>query len=100
MKLMTLAATNCQIAAALRFIRVPVWQRVAGDSVQIADLRYGGLDGGGFADLTVPVQPERCPRFIPDWEPPRRDVLDGMAGDRRARGAPPTGFSHASGELP
>ena len=73
-ELATLARTHCEVAAALRFIRVPVWSRLPDGRIAFSDLRYGG--GRGFADLELASRPARCPTMVPGWEPPRRDVLD------------------------
>jgi len=69
-----LVATNCEIAAAMQFIRVPVWRRAAGDSVEFADLRYRD-GGGGFATIMTARTPARCPDRVPGWVPPRSDLL-------------------------
>jgi inner membrane protein len=73
-ELATLAAEHCDVAAALRFIRVPVWRRAPDGRIFIGDLRYGGF-GGGFATLATPARPGACPEHVPSWTPPRRDVL-------------------------
>ncbi|MCU0618649.1 MAG: hypothetical protein MUF40_01875, partial [Gemmatimonadaceae bacterium] len=39
-ELRTLAATDCRLAAALRFMRVPAWER-EGATTTLWDLRYG-----------------------------------------------------------
>lgn len=69
-----LVATSCEIAAAMEFIRVPVWQEIKSDSVQIGDARFGSA-GSGFASVTVALHPLQCPRFVPGWTPPRADLL-------------------------
>ncbi|MHB1222687.1 MAG: metal-dependent hydrolase [Gemmatimonadaceae bacterium] len=71
-ELVTLARTNCEVAAALRFVRVPVWRRIADGGVRLSDLRFGD---GGFASITTASRPVRCPGPVPDWTPPRSDVL-------------------------
>jgi inner membrane protein len=73
--LRTLAATHCQVAAALRFMRVPVWDRRADGAVRLSDLRYG-FGGNGFADLFLPAVPAACPGRVPPWVPPRARLLD------------------------
>ena len=73
-ELATLARSHCEVAAALRFIRVPIWSRLPDGGVALSDLRYGG--GRGFADLELAASPARCPTMVPGWEPPRRDLLD------------------------
>jgi inner membrane protein len=73
-ELATLASTRCEVAAALRFIRVPAWRTLPDGAVALSDLRYGG--GRGFADLELAARPARCPTTVPAWVPPRRDLLD------------------------
>jgi inner membrane protein len=72
-ELVALARTNCEVAAALRFIRVPAWRRTADGGVRLSDLRFG--DGGGFASIATPARPARCPGPVPGWTPPRSDLL-------------------------
>jgi inner membrane protein len=72
-ELVTLARTHCEVAAALRFIRVPIWNRLPDGGIALSDLRYGG--GRGFADLELAARPARCPTRVPGWVPPRQDVL-------------------------
>jgi hypothetical protein len=70
--LRALAASHCEVAAALRFMRVPVWRRT-GDEVIIWDQRFGeGADG--FAGL-VTRRDAPCPRPVPDWQWPRHDLI-------------------------
>ena len=71
-ELVALATTNCEVAAALRFIRVPVWRREPDGTIALTDLRYAGA---GFTDVTTPARPAACPDGVPGWEPPRSDVL-------------------------
>lgn len=68
-----LAATNCEVAAALGFIRVPSWRRSPDGSIEFFDMRYGD---GSFASITTRERPERCPRFVTPWKWPRADLLD------------------------
>ncbi|MEO7996984.1 MAG: metal-dependent hydrolase [Gemmatimonadaceae bacterium] len=69
-----LISTSCEVAAAMEFVRVPVWQEIKGDSVQIGDARFGAA-GAGFASVTAALHPSQCPRFVPGWIPPRADLL-------------------------
>jgi hypothetical protein len=77
-ELAALAAENCEAAAALRFIRVPVWRRAPDGTVHLGDLRYGGT-AGGFAAVATAARPAACPSpaLVPPWTPPRRDALGG-----------------------
>jgi inner membrane protein len=77
-ELAALAAENCEVAAALRFIRVPVWRRAPDGTVLLGDLRYGGT-AGGFAAIASAARPAACPNpaLVPPWTPPRRDALGG-----------------------
>jgi len=80
-EMVALAGTNCEFSAALRFMRVPVWQAAPNGRISVADLRYG-VNGGGFAALDLAPQTARCAlpehAWVPGWEPPRQDVLDGV----------------------
>lgn len=70
-----LASGDCEAYAALRFIRVPAWERTAGRvGVRITDLRYGR---GGFAEVITSGDPARCPpsHLVPPWDPPRARLL-------------------------
>ena len=71
-ELAQLARTNCEVDAALRFVRVPAWQRLPGGGVQLWDMRYGR---GGFAEVVSDERPARCPTNVPPWTPPRLDLL-------------------------
>ena len=81
-ELRALAAANCEVSAALRFIRVPAWRRLNGGDVELYDLRYGE---GSFASIVAAAEPARCPAPLPPWQWPRHDVL-GMAGATRRDG--------------
>ncbi|MCU0633872.1 MAG: metal-dependent hydrolase [Gemmatimonadaceae bacterium] len=63
--LTALAQRDCRLAAALRFMRVPAWERTA-TGVTLWDLRYGQ---GGFASVTS-TGSAPCPRDVPPWDPP------------------------------
>jgi inner membrane protein len=90
-ELRTLARTDCRLAAALRFMRVPAWRRTA-RGTELWDLRYGA---GGFASVRSDGG-RPCPETMPEWTPPRRRLLDGplppaeASTDRRT----PTVFSN------
>ncbi|MEO7361057.1 MAG: metal-dependent hydrolase [Gemmatimonadaceae bacterium] len=73
--LINIVRTSCEAAAAMEFIRVPVWQETQADSVQLGDARFGSANSG-FATVTASLHPTSCPRFVPGWTSPRADVLN------------------------
>jgi inner membrane protein len=75
--LAALARTNCQVAALLRFARVPFWTRVDATTLHAGDLRYARGPDLGFADLLIPLRPTTCPAPLPPWRPPRADLVGG-----------------------
>lgn len=79
-QLRTLAATNCQAAAFLRFARVP-WTLERGGTWIIGDLRYDREPGLGFAEIELQPGGPPCPGRLPPWIAPRNDLLsaDGSA---------------------
>jgi len=75
-ELRRLASERCEVAALLRFVRVPYWTTRSTDSATIVgDLRFDRGSGLDFADLAVPRAPSHCPPFVPPWTPPRADLL-------------------------
>jgi hypothetical protein len=70
-ELRALASSNCEVSAALRFIRVPAWRREGDGAVVFYDLRYGE---GSFASI-VARPGAACAYAVPPWEWPRSDVL-------------------------
>ena len=74
-ELATLAHESCPALAALRFIRVPVWQSGSTGTVLLGDVRYGGGSGSSFSDVSVPRQSPVCPPALPPWTPPRAELL-------------------------
>ncbi len=70
-----LARDNCQVAAVLRFARVPFWFPVDAATLHVGDLRYARGPDLGFADLRVPVRPAACPAGVPPWRPPPPHLL-------------------------
>ncbi len=71
-----LAATRCEFAAAMRFMRTPVWSFDPSGTAVVSDARYGA-GGGGFTGLAIAKNAD-CAltgRWIPPWVPPRADVL-------------------------
>jgi len=73
-ELVNMAASRCDVMAALEFMRVPVWERDPGGAIRLSDLRYG-FGGDGFADLGFDATLQACPAFVPGWTPPRADVV-------------------------
>lgn len=71
--LATLARGDCRVAAALRFMRAPAWER-RGATVELWDLRYGR---GGFAAIASDGR-AACPSGVPGWTPPRSEALPGQ----------------------
>lgn len=74
-ELQSLVSSNCEIAAAMQFVRVPAWER-AGDTIRFYDQRYSDRAGGGFAAIETSARPVNCPRHVPGWTPPRADLLE------------------------
>jgi inner membrane protein len=58
----------------MRFIRVP-WLAAVGPDLVLGDLRYDREKGLGFAEVALHDPPGPCPRLVPDWRPPRDDLL-------------------------
>jgi inner membrane protein len=67
-------ATDCEAAAAMRFIRVP-WLAEVGENTVLGDLRYDRERALGFAEVALRDRPGPCPRLVPHWRPPRADLL-------------------------
>lgn len=74
-ELRMLVNSNCEIAAAAQFVRVPTWL-MRGDSIAFDDMRYSE-NGRGFAGIVAPARPEACPKHVPGWIPPRQDLYGG-----------------------
>ncbi|MEQ1690712.1 MAG: metal-dependent hydrolase [Gemmatimonas sp.] len=83
-ELLALAESRCEMSAALRFLRVPVWTHRADGVVRVSDARFG-TGSGGFTDLLIAAGP--CPlsarAWIPPWTPPRSEVIDRAPTGRR-----------------
>ena len=75
-ELLALASSRCEVAAAMRYMRVPVWQRESDGATRLSDARFGA-GAGGFAEIRVSAGP--CPFsprvWIPPWTPPRAETL-------------------------
>jgi len=74
-ELVALARDNCQAAALLRFLRVPYWLKTGAESYLMGDLRYDRTPALDFSDVDVAASPATCPRAVPGWLSPRRDLL-------------------------
>ena len=70
-RLRELAQRDCWVRAWLQFGRAPVFE-----GEEIVDLRFGGA-GRNFSNmsLTRGGQPGGCPRYVPNWDTPRADLL-------------------------
>lgn len=74
-QLRQLAAEHCQVHAWLRFARVPFWRRQEAALWFLGDLRFDRDEGKDFDEWVVREPPEDCPKWVPDWEWPRSDIL-------------------------
>lgn len=75
-ELATLAGARCEVAEALRFMRVPVWDARPDGGVLLADARFGVR--GGFTAVALGPANGQCTLdggWIPPWRPPRMDAL-------------------------
>ncbi|MCC6773826.1 MAG: metal-dependent hydrolase [Gemmatimonadaceae bacterium] len=72
-ELRQIATGNCEVAAALRFIRVPIWRQGPNGDVTVSDLRFGEGEGS-FASIEARSSAS-CPHPVPNWEWPRHDLL-------------------------
>jgi inner membrane protein len=66
--------TDCEAAAAMRFIRVP-WMAGIENATVLGDLRNDREKTLGFAEIELQDPPRTCPRLVPHWRPPRADLL-------------------------
>jgi inner membrane protein len=65
---------NCEALAFAGFARA-LWFSESTQGWLVGDLRYDREPELGFAEMEVAAAPQQCPRFIPPWVPPRRDLL-------------------------
>jgi inner membrane protein len=72
-RLANLAVTRCEVAAFMRFSRVPWAEHIKGRWV-LGDLRYDREPDFGFSELELNAH-ERCPAHPPPWIPPRAELL-------------------------
>jgi inner membrane protein len=75
-ELRALARQHCSFSALLRFARAPYW-KFEGSRLVMGDLRYDRSERLEFAELSADRTPEpaSCPRYVPSWLPPRRQLL-------------------------
>jgi inner membrane protein len=78
-EIIALALESCPALAALRFIRVPIWREDGDSTVLLGDVRFGGGSGNGFTDVRVPRRSSTCHTAVPNWTPPRTDLIDSNA---------------------
>jgi hypothetical protein len=76
-ELRELAHDDCRFRALLRFARVPYFTPLRGSVRYAGDLRYDRAPDLDFSDITLPASPRAgdCPAFVPDWTPPRAELL-------------------------
>ena len=78
-ELRTLARERCDVAAFLRYARVPFWlERPAGELL-VGDLRYDRAPDAEFAEIELPGKVGACPEWLPPWRPPRAALLESGA---------------------
>ncbi len=66
---------RCDVAAFLRFARVP-YVTTSAEGLIVGDLRFDRAKGADdFADLVLEPVAAPCPERVPEWAPPRADVL-------------------------
>ncbi len=70
----TLASDYCAVRALLKFARVP-WMTAQEDGWLVGDLRYDREPELGMAEVEVGPAMDECPRRIPPWVEPRKDLL-------------------------
>jgi inner membrane protein len=73
-QLSALFASDCRVAAFLRFARAPWLASVEGKLV-LGDLRFDNEVSLGFAEIDLRANPASCPRHVPLWAPPREHFL-------------------------
>lgn len=67
---------HCDAAAMLRFLRAPFWVRDADGGLILGDLRYDREKELGFAEVKLNELGAPCPQWVPDWTPPRIELLE------------------------
>ena len=74
-ELRSLSRENCVFDALLRFARAPFWTRDPVLGRVAGDVRYDRSSGLDFSDTVL--DGVACPKNLPPWIPPRRDLLEG-----------------------
>ncbi|MCB0416574.1 MAG: metal-dependent hydrolase [Bdellovibrionaceae bacterium] len=69
-----LNARNCFVSEYLKFARAP-FALENPKSLTLGDMRFDRRKGADFAELTAPLDPQICPKYTPNWDPPRSDLL-------------------------
>jgi inner membrane protein len=69
-----LSQRYCAVHALLHFARVP-WAHRSNGGWVVGDLRYDREPELAFAEVAVSPGHDDCPGIIPDWVPPRDDLL-------------------------
>lgn len=69
-------AARCDVAAFLRFARVPFWKRLEHGGYVVGDLRYDRAPAIDFAEMEIPASAGPCPPNVPGWDMPRGDLLE------------------------
>jgi inner membrane protein len=73
-QLSALFAADCRVAAFLRFSRAP-WLAFVNGELVLGDLRFDNEANLGFAEIDLGANLASCPKHVPPWTPPRRDLL-------------------------
>lgn len=73
-KLSLLKKTHCQVAAFLRFARVPYVIETGKDLI-LGDFRFDRNRGLDFGEMQITKDPTVCPNHVPNWPEPRADLF-------------------------
>ena len=65
-----LVRADCRVRAWMQFGRAPVV-----GAGEIADMRFGGLQGGNFSAMPLAAPASACPEHLTAWTMPRADLL-------------------------
>jgi inner membrane protein len=67
---------RCDVAAYLRWSRMPFALREPDGALVVGDLRYDRDADLDFAEARLPERAGECPEHVPPWRPPRADLLE------------------------